>query len=101
MSDELIRRAEQVEAEGRSKYGDSWGKYVDAISKVNPNGVDPAAMHQVLSQSNAADILAAGGRTAMIALADTDEIASRDYARMRDQERKEHRLSRGRGPGWA
>jgi hypothetical protein len=99
MSDELIRRAEQVEAEGRSKYGESWGKFVDAISRVNPNGIPAEAMHQVLSRSDAADVFAAGGREAMINMASNgDREADRAYSLMRNEERRQYRLLRGRGP---
>jgi hypothetical protein len=99
MSDELVRRAEQVEQEGRQRYAEDWPKFVDAISRMNPNGIAPEAMHAVLGQQNAADILAAGGKEALINLSDAgDKEAEYIYNEIRQRERKSHRLLRGRGP---
>jgi hypothetical protein len=96
--DELTRRAEQVEAEGRSKYGENWGKMVDTLGRVLPSDVSPEAWRQVLGQADAADRIAAGAKDIMIALAsDGDDAANRTYSQMREAERKEHRLMR-RGP---
>jgi hypothetical protein len=97
--DELARRAEQVEAEGRSKYGENWSKYVDAIGRVLPNNVTPEAWRQVLDQADAVDRIAAGARDVMIALAsDGDDQANRTYSQMREEERREYRLLKNRGP---
>jgi hypothetical protein len=86
MSDDLVRRAEQVEQEGRTRYGDDWSKYVDAIGRMNPNGIAPEAMHAVLGQQNAADILAAGGKEALVNLSDAgDREAEREYAKIRER----------------
>jgi hypothetical protein len=99
MSDELARRAEAVEAEGRSKYGENWGRYVDTLGRVLPKDVSPEAWRQVLGQANAVDVLAATAKDVMIALAsDGDDQANRTYSQMREEERREYRLLKNRGP---
>jgi hypothetical protein len=97
-NEQLVARVERVQREGEEKYGSQWNRYIGAIRQANPKGISDEVWRHVLSQENAADLIAAGGRTAMIALADTDDTVSRAYSEMREAERKEYRLMKGRGP---
>jgi hypothetical protein len=97
-NEQLVARVERVQREGEEKYGSQWNRYIGAIGQANPKGISDEVWRHVLSQENAADLIAAGGRTAMIALADTDDTVSRAYSEMREAERKEYRLMKGRGP---
>jgi hypothetical protein len=102
MSDELVRRVQKVEQEGAEKYGDQWQTYISAISRANPAGIPDEAWKPILDRPDAADVIAAGGREALINMATNgDDQANRAYSQMREAERREHRLSKGRGPGWA
>jgi hypothetical protein len=97
---QFVARVQRVDEEGRQRYGDQWGVLLDAISKQNPQGINNDVMAHVVAQPNAADILAAGGRDAMINLATAgDQHADRAYSQMREAERREYRLLKGRGPG--
>jgi hypothetical protein len=104
MSDEqFVQRVQQVDQEGRQRFGDDWGRYMDAIGRANAgNSQLGTVLQHVVAQPNATDLIAAGGRDAMINLATNgDDAANRAYSQMREAERREHRLSKGRGPGWA
>jgi hypothetical protein len=105
MSDEqqFVQRVQQVDQEGRQRFGDDWGRFMDAIGRANAgNSQLSAALQHVIAQPNATDVIAAGGKEALITLATNgDDQANRTYSEMRANERREHRLSKGRGPGWA
>ena len=96
MNDEqLASRVEKVEAAGKAKYGDAWPQMLDALGK--RGGVDQAVLRNVLSQSNAVDLLGTAGKEALIAASDDgDHDAERVYAGIRAAERKAHRQARGR-----
>jgi hypothetical protein len=102
-TDQLVARVQSVEEEGKQRFGHKeWGTYVGAIAAANPRGVDGAVMQHVLAQPNASDLIAMAGRDALIAAASNgDDQSNRAYSELRAQERREHRLSKGRGPGWA
>jgi hypothetical protein len=95
---QLAAKVLEIETEGKSRHGDAWGKYVDAIARANSNNPQlGAAMKEVLGQPDPCAIIAAGGREALINLADQgDEAADRTYAKIREAERQEYRTLRGR-----
>jgi hypothetical protein len=96
---QFVARVQKVDDEGRQRFGDDWGKFIDAIGRANPQGINNDVMAHVVSQPNAADILAAGGKEAMIAMASNgDREADRAYSQIRNEERRQYRLLRGRGP---
>jgi hypothetical protein len=99
-NEQLVARVQRVQAEGEEKYGtDRWGTYISAISRANPQGIPDQAWGPILDRPDACDVIAAGGREALITMATNgDREADRTYSQMREKERKEFRLLRGRGP---
>jgi hypothetical protein len=100
---QLAARVQQVEAEGKSRFGDDWSKYVSAIGKVaggNPQQLG-AAMREVLSQNDPATIVQQAGREALANLASgnvggvPDAEAERQWSAIRDRERREWRTLKG------
>jgi hypothetical protein len=99
MSDDqqFVARVQKVDDEGRQRYGDQWGVLLDAISKQNPQGINNDVMAHVVAQPNAADILGAAGKDAMIHLATAgDQQVDRQYSQMREEERRQWRILKGR-----
>jgi hypothetical protein len=101
MSDEqFVQRVQQVDEEGKQRFGDDWGQYVTAIGRANPGGIAPEAWRQVLTTPDPAAIIAQGGKEALVNLSDAgDKEAEYAYNEIRQRERKHYRLMRGRGPG--
>jgi hypothetical protein len=96
--DDLENRAVQIDREGQTRYGDSWPKLMNAISRANPNGIAPESLRQVLAQPNAADVIAAAGRDFLIdAATNGDRQSEREYSEIREKERTAHRRLKGRG----
>jgi hypothetical protein len=98
MSDELVRRVEQVEADGKARYGENWPTLISAIDRAA--GGNPqlgAAIHQVLSEPDPAAILAQSGREALVNMASNgDKEAEYTYGKMREAERQAWRRYKGR-----
>jgi hypothetical protein len=78
-----VQRVQQIEAEGKSHFGPTWDTYINAIGRVNGANQQQlaTAMREVLATDDPTSVIAAGGREALINLADGgDEAADRAYA---------------------
>lgn len=97
MSDDLVARVQQLDEEGRQRFGDEWSKYIDAIGRANPSGIAPEAWRQILARQDAADLVVAGGREALVNMATNgDKEAEYTYGKIREQERQNWRRYKGR-----
>jgi hypothetical protein len=96
-NEQLVARVQRVQAEGEEKYGSQWNQYISAIGRANPGGIPDEAWKLILNRPDACDVIAAGARDCLINLATAgDEHADRQYSQMRELERKEWRLLKGR-----
>ena len=98
MSDEVHNaiqaRAKAVEQQAEAKYGAEM--FRAGISALAAQSVDPEAVTRMIMKPNAADLVMAAGRDAMIKAADNDTAAARQYAELREKERAAHRKLKGR-----
>jgi hypothetical protein len=95
--DALSRRAQEVESAGKTKYGDrGWQDRIDALAGIGAGG---APLAEVIKQPNALDLLDFAARQAMLQQMSNGNIdAEAAYSKIREQERHDWRLARGRGP---
>jgi len=97
MSDEkLMQDCQRVEQAGSARYGaDRWKASLDAIGR--QGGVSEANMRQIVTAPDAAGLLYAMGREALLQQSDAgDHESERIYRQMREDERAEYRKYRGR-----
>lgn len=96
----LNRRAADLEASGKAKYGEKhWGLALGGLKRACVSvGVNPAeAVKAALAQSNSETLLYNVGREALIREAsDGDHDAEAAYSDMRRAEREAHFARRGR-----
>jgi uncharacterized membrane protein len=93
IDDEMMQRAQAVEAAGKAKFGESWSKFIAALGN---RGIRQDQLVGVIQQQNGADLIAAAGREALIDAADDSHEANTVYSEIRDEERKKYRRSKGR-----
>jgi hypothetical protein len=94
----LMRRAQDVEAEGKRRFGDDpWRHYIGAIGRANPRGVDVGVVKATLAQDDPAGTFARAGREALITEAsDGNSEAEEIYSKIRGEERRAYRERKGR-----
>jgi hypothetical protein len=98
----LAQKAQEIENDGKRRFGDAWPTYIDAVTRVLPKGTDPAAViRSVASTDDPAGAFAKAGRESLLALAGSDNPqiareAEATYQKIRNEERDAFRKARGR-----
>jgi hypothetical protein len=98
IDDALARRVQNVEADGKRRYGDdAWQNYMAAIHRANPRGIDPGVVQATLNTPDPASAFATAGRECLIREAsDGDAEAEATYSKIREEERRSYRERKGR-----
>lgn len=94
VDDNLEARAKDVEAEGRSRYGDDWTAIVAAVRRAQ---VSQEAVHRTLIDPNAVNVFAAAGKEFLLReMSNGDQAAEVAYSGIRTAERERFARLKGR-----
>jgi hypothetical protein len=98
--DDLNAKAQNLETEGKQRYGEHWNRAIGAIGRAIPpnSGVSAAdVVKGALRQADPAAALFEAGKEVLIAEAsDGNTDSERAYSAWRAHAREEHLRSRGR-----
>lgn len=96
--DDLNARAAEVEKTGVAKYTEPfWRSAIGAVGRAAGDKLTPDVMRQVLGRVDAADALYNAGKEVLASEAsDFNADSERVYSEIRNSERRQYAISRGR-----